>query len=282
MKDRKLQYVLKDALEREIPSSQIRLWPAIKADLAARKYSLLPPGEKMKKTKLPRLWQRAVFATVLTAFLFAFVLITPQGRALAQSIAQFFTRTESDTFYMEPSDLTFEDTTPFHAECGIAIFPTCSVEKIRSMVDFEVKEIGAIPESIYYVGATGGPDFVELKYGYEDRRDGNLSVIVEAVGRPSPIGTGIAAKSADIQAVQIGDLWGEFYTGALFQDDEGNVTWQPNNPTMTLRWEEGGSTYTLFYYSTTIPLTKEKLITLAASMTTAPVAKKPLPPGFIR
>lgn len=145
------------------------------------------------------------------------------------------------------------------------------------MVDFEVKEIGAIPEAIYYVGATGGPDFVELKYGYEDRRHGNLSVGVEAIGRP-----GIAAKSADIQPVQIGDLPGEYYTGILFQDEQGNVTWQPNDPTMTLRWEDGGSTYTLVYYSTTIPLTKDDLIALAESMTLEPVVKKPLPPGFIR
>jgi hypothetical protein len=107
-------------------------------------------------------------------------------------------------------------------------------------------------------------------------------VIVEAVGRPSAVGTGIAAKSAPIEVVQIGDLPGEFYTGALVSDEDGNVAWQPNDPNMTLRWEDGGSTYTLFYYSTSIPLTKEDLIALAVSMTSEPVVKKPLPPGFIR
>ena len=210
--------------------------------------------------------------------------ITPQGRVFAQDfLSQFFTRTESDTYFFDLSEHpTFEETTPFHETCGIPIFPKCSVEQIRNMVGFEVKEIGAIPDAIYYVGATGGPDFVELKYGYEDRRDGNLSVIVEAVERPSSIGTGITAKSAPIEAVQIGDLLGEFYTGSLVADDEGNVTWQPNDPNMTLRWEDGGSTYTLFYYSTTIPLTKEVLIALAESMTLDPVVKRPLPPGFIR
>ena len=90
------------------------------------------------------------------------------------------------------------------------------------------------------------------------------------------------SKSADIQPVQIGDLPGEFYPGILFQDEQSNVTWQPSDPTMTLRWEDGGSTYTLVYYSKTIPLTKEDLIALAESMTTEPVVKKPLPPGFIR
>ena len=224
--------------------------------------------------------QATALAVLMVSIIFA---ATPQGRAFAQDVvSQFFTRTESDSYYAPYEDVPFEDTTPFHEQCGIPIFPTCSVEQIRGMVDFEVKEIGAIPEEIYFVGSTGGPDFVELKYGYEDRRHGNLSVGVEAVGKPSYVGTGIAAKSADIQPVQIGDLPGEYYTGILFQDEQGNVTWQPNDPTATLRWVDGGSTYTLVYYSAIIPLTKEDLIALAESMTTEPVVKRPLPPGFIR
>ena len=197
---------------------------------------------------------------------------TPQGYALAQDILQFFTRTESDTYYEPVSTLTFEDTTPFHAECGIALAPTCSVEQIRSMVDFEIKEFSVLPEGIHFIGATGGPDFVELKYGYASKFDGNLSVVIEAVGRPSPIGTGIVAQSANVEQVQIGNLPGEYFTGILFQDDQGNVTWIPDDPTSTLRWEDGGSTYTLVYFSRTIPLTKEQLIAVAESMTLEPVA----------
>jgi hypothetical protein len=227
--------------------------------------------------------RRSIQATTLAVIMVTLIFAaTPQGYAVAQDVLQFFTRTESDSYYAPYEDVPFEDTTPFHEQCGIPIFPKCSVEQIRGMVDFEVKEIGAIPESLYFVGSTGGPDFVELKYGYEDRRHGNLSVGVEAVGRPSAIGTGIAAKSAPIEQVQIGDLPGEYYTGILFQDEQGNVTWLPNDPTQVLRWEDGGSTYTLIYYSTTILLTKEDLIALAESMTTESVVKRPLPPGFIR
>ena len=228
--------------------------------------------------------RRSMQATALVVLMVSIIFAaTPQGRAFAQDfVSQFFTRTESDSYYAPYEDVPFEDTTPFHEQCGIPIFPTCSVEQIRGMVDFEVKEIGAIPEEIYFVGSTGGPDFVELKYGYEDRRYGNLSVGVEAVGSPSAVGTGIAAKSAPIEAVQIGNLPGEYYTGILFQDEQGNVTWLPDDPTQVLRWEDGGSTYTLIYYSAIVPLTKEDLIALAESMTTEPVVKRPLPPGFIR
>jgi len=280
MNDKRIQSILQDAVNEALPASQIDIWKKVKASLVTGNQIPLQQGAKMNTSKLR---QRLVVAVFTVIGMVAAAFATPQGRAFAQDfISQFFTRTESDTFYMEPSDLTFEDTTPFHEQCGIPIFPTCSVEQVRGMVDFEIQEIGAIPDMMLYVGATGGPDYIELKYGYEDRRDGNLSVIVEAIDRPSMIGTGIAAKSAPIQAAQIGDLPGEYYTGVLFQDDQGNVAWNPNDPTATLRWEDNGSTYTLTYYSTTIPLTKDELIAIAESMTLGPVEKRPLPPGFVR
>jgi hypothetical protein len=218
--------------------------------------------------------RRRIYGAALTliAIMAVSLAATPQGRVLAQSVLQFFTRTESDSYYEPVSDLTFEDTTPFHQECGIPIHPTCSVEQIRSMVDFEVKQIGTPPQGVHFIGSTGGPDFVELKYGYDRMIDGNLSVIVEAVGKPSAIGTGIAAKSAPVEQVQIGNLPAEYYTGVLFQDENGNVTWNPNDPTATLRWEDGDSTYTLTYYSTSFPLSRDELIAVAESMTLEPIA----------
>ena len=220
--------------------------------------------------------RRSIQATALAVLMVTLVFAaTPQGYAVAQDILQFFTRTESDSYYEPVSDLTFEETTPFHAECGISIHPTCSVEQVRSKVDFEVKELALLPDGMYFEGATGGPDFIELAYLHQDvdRLGGELSVVVEATGRPSAIGTGIAAKSAPIEQVQIGDLPGEYYTGILFQDEQGNVTWLPDEPMATLRWEDNGSTYTLVYDSRRHPLGKEDLVRLAESMTTEPVAK---------
>jgi hypothetical protein len=220
--------------------------------------------------------RRSIQATALAVMIVTLIFAaTPQGSAVAQDILLFFTRTESDSFYHPVSDLTFEETTPFHEECGISIHPLCSVEQVRSKVDFEVKELSILPDGMYFEGATGGPDFIELAYLHEDtdRLGGELSVVVEAVGRPSAIGTGIAAKSAPIEQVQIGDMTGEYYTGILFQDENGNVTWQPDDPLATLRWEDNGSTYTLVYYSTRYPLGKEDLVRLAESMTLELVVK---------
>src|SRR5688572_32366569 len=85
--------------------------------------------------------RRSIHATVLAVILVSVVFATsPQGLAVAQDVLQFFSRTKSDSYYEPVSDLTFEETTPFHEQCGIPIRPTCTVEEIRSMVDFEVKE----------------------------------------------------------------------------------------------------------------------------------------------
>ena len=220
--------------------------------------------------------RRSIQATALAVMMVTLIFAaTPQGYAVAQDVLQFFTHIESDSYYEPVSDLTFEETTPFHEQCGIGIRPTCSVEEIRSMVDFEVKELGRLPDGLFYVGATGGPDFVDLKYEYPNRLAGGIGIVVEATGKPSPIGTYIIAKSAQVEKVQIGDLSAEYYTGGLFQDDSGNVTWQPDEPVATLRWEDGGSTYTLVYHfqNQEDPLTKEELVALAGDMTTEPVAK---------
>jgi hypothetical protein len=220
--------------------------------------------------------RRSIQGTALAVLMVTLVFAaTPQGYAVAQDVLQFFTRTESDSYYEPVSDLTFEETTPFHEQCGIPIHPTCTVEEIRSMVDFEVKELGTLPGDLYYVGATGGPDWVDLHYEYPDRLAGGIGILVEATGRPAPGSLHIIPPSAYVEKVKVGNLPAEYYRGILFQDEHGNVTWQPNDPTVTLRWADGGSTYTLFYFfqNQENPLTKEELIAVAEDMTLEPVAR---------
>lgn len=268
MNQKDIQSVIEDALEQEIPSSEIRLWPAVRRQLSAGKHMDLKQGDKMNTRKRAQ----TAFAMAALVALLALAFITPRGRAFAQDVLQFFARTESDSYYSEPSEMTFEEMTPFHAECGTSIHPTCSVEYVRSRVDFEVKELSLLPEGMYFEGATGGPDWIEMAYLHtdRDRLGGELSLGVEPTEKATPWPV---SQSANVQHVRIGDLTGEYQTGSFFQDDYGNVTWRPNDPTAILRWEDGGSTYTLFYSSTRYPLTKEDLVRLAESVTLEPVTK---------
>jgi hypothetical protein len=131
---------------------------------------------------------RVRVALALTVVLiFAGLLMSPQGRALAQNILQFFVRTDSDTLLVPTEPVVWVEPRPsarqvtkttlpaiaiFAAECGDFPNPTCSVEEIREKVDFTVQELHTIPERLYFMGATGGPDSIFLKYEFENHSGG--------------------------------------------------------------------------------------------------------------
>ena len=110
MDNKNIQSILQDALEEKLPSSQVELWPAVKASFVAEK--ILQQGEKMNTTQ-PRRISRAAFITLTIVVLLALALITPQGRAFAQNILQFFIRTEGDAIPVPTSEpVNWVDLTP--------------------------------------------------------------------------------------------------------------------------------------------------------------------------
>src|SRR5687768_8475433 len=292
MDNKNIQSILQDALEEQFPSSQIQLWPAIEASLVEDKHSLVQRAEKMESSKRQRL-QRTAFAILIMVILLTIALITPQGRAFAQSILQFFVRTESDSLPVPTEPVNWVEMTPgvvhptstalppmavFADDCGDLPEPTCSVEQIREKVDFTVKELHNIPEGMYFIGATGGPDSVFLKYEFENH-SGGLSIFEERwAGKPAQ-GTSEVGASAIVETVQIDDLAGEYFRGSfVMQAGESETTWDPNFQAETLRWVDNDISYTLQYdFTFQMPLGKEGVVALAESMTTEPVAKLPMP-----
>jgi hypothetical protein len=295
MDSRNIQSILQDALEEQFSSSQIQLWPAVEASLVAAKYPSVQREEKIASQKRRGL-QRTAFAILILTVLLTIVFITPQGRAFAQSILQFFVRTESDTLPVPTEPANWVEMTPgvvhptrtalppmavFAADCGdfSTTGPTCSVQQIREKVDFEVKELGNIPEGMYFIGATGGPDTVFLKYEFENH-SGGLTIFEEHwSGRPAA-GTSEVGASAIVEKVQIGGLAGEYFRGSfVMQAGESVTTWDPDFNAETLRWVDGDTSYTLQYdFTIQEPIGKEGLVALAESMTTESVTKLPMPP----
>jgi len=292
MDNKNIQSILQDALEEKVPSSQVELWPAVKASLVAGIHPLVQQGEKMNTIKSRRM-ARVAFAILTIVTLLALVFITPQGRAFAQSILQFFVRSESDAIPVPTSEpVNWVDLTPgvpsatktpqpamaiSANDCGDYGSPICTVEQIRSKVDFTVKEPANIPEGLYFIGATGGPDNIYLLYYYENQ-SGSLSITVKRwAGAPSPQ-TDLIGASAKVEEVHIGGLTGEYFKGIFVSESEGNVaTWDPNFGIETLRWVDDGISYTMDYSYPPTSLGKEGMAALAESMTTEPVAKQPMP-----
>src|SRR5689334_25369984 len=94
MDEKKVQSILQKALEEEIPSSEIKLWPAVKASLVAGTKPFVQQGERMNSMGSRRI-QRVALMVLMVAVLGIVALITPPGRAFAQNILQFFRRAES-------------------------------------------------------------------------------------------------------------------------------------------------------------------------------------------
>ncbi len=289
MDNKKIQSILQDALEGKIPSSQVELWPTVKASLVAGKHPLIQQGEKMNTTK-PRRMAGVAFAGLVIVVLLALAFITPQGRAFAQSILQFFVRSESDAIPIPTEEpVTWVDLTPgvppatmtrlpamaiFANDCGDFGSPTCSVEQIRDKVNFTIKELGNIPEGLYFSGATGGPEMVMISYDSADQSWGLLITEQPWAGKPAQ-GTSEVGSSAVVEKVQIGNLTGEYYRGSFAMNGGDSVAiWDPNFASETLRWVDNGISYTLqHFFGSQTPFGKEGFVTLAESMTTQPVAK---------
>ncbi len=259
MNNKNIQSVLQAALENEIPPAQIRLWPAIEQRLAARKRPLSEQGDASMKTNLSRtpLLRRAALAMLVFVAVLALLLATPQGQIFAQSILRFFTRAASDRRPLQTAaPLVWVDVTPgvpaptmtplpglerYFTDCGNI---ECSTEQIRSKLDFPVKELGSIPQGMYFLGATGRPGLAIISYGDASQYPVGGLVIFESSGTSVPeelLGYQIG-PSAIVETVQIGNVSGEIVRG-IFTPHGAKESWNPNQGMQTLRWVQDGIFY---------------------------------------
>jgi len=131
---------------------------------------------------------------------------------------------------------------------------------------------------LYFIGATGGPDSIQISYQFKDM-SGSLQITEKRwTGNPSPQ-TDLVGASANVEQVQIGGLTGEYFKGIFVAADGDKVAhWDPNFLGLeTLRWVDDGISYTMEYSHPSTSLGKEGMAALAESMTNEPVAKQPAP-----
>ncbi len=236
MDSKKIQSILQDALEEEIPSSQVKLWPAVKDDLVAGKHQLLQQGEKMNTTESHRI-PRLAFAISMIVALLVVAFITPQGRSFAQNVLQFFTRAESTAFPLQPSQIVTSEP-DLSAPTTEPPAPLTSVAEAEARVGFDVAELPFVPDGFNYLGARLYGNAVSISYEAEGR-GGNLIIVQSQEGYMQSDWDKVPANA--IVPVKIGELDGEFAQGTfVVYAGETAATWNPDAPILRLRWVKDG------------------------------------------
>lgn len=228
----------------------------------------------------PRLPRPALALSLVTALVVVgFVLATPQGRAWAQTVLQFFARSESDSRQISSEEATAP--LAFQDDCGSMAYPRCSVAQVRAMAGFPIRELGSAPEGMSFVGASGAPERVMLLYRGE-RGSITLAQSPSASDAPDewPVGAG-----ADVEPVTVHGSAGEYVQGTwggAGLPEDALVTWDESPATQTLRWQEGGIRYTISFSASKTgsgPIFgRDDLVGFAESLTSESVAVVPAVP----
>ncbi len=290
MTEKQIRSMLQELAEQKAPASEIDLWDGVAARLEQAPLQTSDRtqnrGFKMNTNRnhnrLLNYAALAILAIILVGGLF---FATPRGRALADEFLRFFTRSSSDTI-PAPTEvpLNWVEQTPgvpaptntpipsaaFEAECGPTNSPKCSTEQIRSLVNFTVKELNAIPEKMVFIGATGGADEVFISYDTPDH-SGGIALFERPWNDAAEQSNWKVGASAVVEKVKIGSNDGEYVKGSFgYMAGETEEQWNANADVQTLRWVDQGVSIILQNYGT--QLDRDALFKLAAGLTTEPVS----------
>lgn len=263
--DRKtIQSILHDAMEREIPSSQIDLLPNVKESLVA---GANQQGDKMNTTN-SRHMSRIALAALAVGAILVVALVTPQGRAFAQNILQLFTRADQDRYPLQPWQMTPPAQTSSESPFKF------SIQVVESLAKDDILSPVEIPAGMSFVGASYDEQthMVAQAFG-QDGEYIQLSLWQQPLEYYQPcgdisdycdnmLGWNLVGASADLQQVQIGDLTGEYVEGTWNLTANGPV-WEPTPFVKILRWQTDDRILQLV---SGIELTRDDLLKVAVGI----------------
>lgn len=285
MSKQKVAHILSQMAQEAAPNDEINLWPALHARLQTASISTMKgPATTLFRVRHATLIVGAIILLGLA------LLVTPQGKTLAQSIFRFF-RQQSDVIALptpepinlvdpalptlQPSASSAPTVLPAFSEvCGEIAEPKCSIGQIRQMVDFPVKGLANIPQGMNFIGATGGPDSVILVYHNDDRYNFRyISINQEKINPADPTQALAVAESAEVEEVTVSaGVTGEYVRGSYFHfAGDSTANWDADSDIQTLRWRDGEILYTLTFIGGTDtdnqPVGKLELASLAGELT---------------
>ncbi|MBK6646585.1 MAG: hypothetical protein IPG44_12735 [Anaerolineales bacterium] len=264
MDKKEIQSIIQEAVEKEIPASEIALWQTVKASLVEKQHQ---QGVKMNTNK-SRGVSRLAYATLAVAVLLTLAFFTPQGRAFAQQVFHFFTRADKDRYPLQE----WQKTPPAQTSSESPF--KYSVQEAESLAGYDVLSPVEVPFGMFFVGASydekyhivaqafgQSAEYIELSLWQQPLEHyqlcGDISQLCDNM-----LGGNLAGNSADIQTVQIGDLTGEYVEGVWNLTDNGPV-WEPTPFLKTLRWKNDTMIFELIGG---IDQTRDDLVKLAESI----------------
>ena len=183
--------------------------------------------------------KRLTFSAIAVLALLAAVLITPQGRAFAQSVLQLFVRAQEDTIPLQPGQVI----PPASVEAATAMPPSplISVAEAEQLAGFDAAELSLAPEGFNYLGARMYGNAISIEYEAQGG-GGNLIIMQSRDGYVQSHWDQVPADA--IVPVKIGGLDGEFVKGTFVVYGNDNVgTWNPDASILRLRWVKDGIWY---------------------------------------
>jgi len=235
MEKKDIKSVLQNAVEQEIPASQIDLWPGVKERLAAGKHPFVRQGEKMKSNPARRL-QRVAFTMLTIVVLMAIALITPQGRAFAQDILKFFKRADSNVMPLSPDQIVpSEESASVPTAAPPA--PLMTISDAYQVVNFGFW-VPELPEGFELLGARASATSISLEY---EAQGGGGALIINESSHGFIESEWDRAPAEAISQVRIGDIDAELVQGTfVVYPGETVARWNPDAAILRLRWTFDG------------------------------------------
>jgi len=293
MDNKDLKSILQNALEDQMPVSQINLLPAVQTHLVARNKPLLQQGENMNKMRNRKL----IFFAITIIALLAVTLITPQGRAFAQTLFRFFSPAKSESFPLSDEQLNqFDDSIPTPAptfalsletvsspqnsepiEATAVPLPTsstvvdilknctdssvmlsynCQIAVAESQAGFDAYEFPTIPSGLSFLNAQSNTilQTISIHYGVVEG-GGYLSLYQGIGGMPASSSVWGDVMANAIEQIRVGDYYGEFAQGQfVVYPGATSATWDANMSVLRLRWSDGNRWYSLEKQGNTAPI----------------------------
>lgn len=246
--------------------------------------------------------RRALTMLYLTiTLLIAFLGLTPQGRAFAQNIIEFFTTTDQNSFPLSeeelagfytpepPRALALVNVTPMSQSLEYCANPEdagtyeCEIKRVENELKVDLKEFSNSPPNHIFAGVwfrlntlSANAEYVvgisyqaSGKYLFLEQRNGNLP----------PDSDWDKVFSEAVQSVKIGEYDGEYANGSFgLRNGDDKLTWSATGAEQQIRWMEGDRWFKITALGgpgTSGYLDKEALISLASNMVYKPENSDP-------